>query len=102
MFLLCMTNFFLYWNMNDWAPDMIMGRPTWLASHGYPEMDKWPTAELTFNTNYVWSHTEFNPQQTMRGKMALYAYLYGLSLKKKKWEINLCNSYLFYICFRGL
>lgn len=73
-----------YWNMNDWAPGMIMGRPTWLASHGYPKMDKWPIAELVFNTDYVWAHTEFTPQQTMRGKMALYAYLYGLSLKKKK------------------
>jgi endoglucanase len=68
-----------YWNMNDWAPNMIMGRPSWLASHGYPEQEKWPTAELFFNTDYVWSHTEFTPQQTMRGKMALYGYLLGLN-----------------------
>ncbi len=73
-----------YWNMHDWAPDMIMGRPSWLASHGYPEMEKWPSSELAFNTDYVWAHTEFTPQQTMRGKMALYAYLYGLQLKRSK------------------
>lgn len=73
-----------YWNMNDWAPGMIMGRPSWLASHGYPAMEYWPVAELAFNTDYVWAHTEFTPQQTMRGKMALYAYLYGLQLKKSR------------------
>jgi hypothetical protein len=32
-----------------------------------------------FNTKYVWAHNEFTPQQTMRGKMALYGYLYGIS-----------------------
>jgi endoglucanase len=68
-----------YWNMNDWAPNMIMGRPSWMASHGYPASDQWPVAELFFNTDYVWSHTEFTPQQTMRGKMALYGYLYSLT-----------------------
>jgi hypothetical protein len=41
--------------------------------------DQWPAAELFFNTDYVWSHTEFTPQQTMRGKTALYGYLYGIS-----------------------
>jgi endoglucanase len=70
-----------YWNMNDWAPAMIMGRPSWLASKGYPAQEEWPVAELFFNTDYVWSHTEFTPQQTLRGKNALYGYLYGLSLK---------------------
>ncbi len=68
-----------YWNMNDWAPAMIMGRPSWLASHGYPQQNQWPAGELFFNTDYVWAHTEFTPQQTMRGKMALYAYLYALT-----------------------
>ncbi len=67
-----------YWNMNDWAPGRIMGRPSWLASHGYPEQSKWPVGELFFETDYVWSHTEFTPQQTMRGKQALYGYLYGI------------------------
>jgi endoglucanase len=73
-----------YWNMNDWAPAMIMGRPSWLASHGYPEQNQWPQAELCFNTDYVWSHTEFTPQQTMRGKNALYGYLYGVYKKSEK------------------
>jgi len=69
-----------YWNLNDWAPNMIMGRPTWMASHGFPKKEKWPVAELFFNTDYVWSHTEFTPQQTLRGKFALYTYLHGLTL----------------------
>jgi hypothetical protein len=38
----------------------------------------WPKAEAYFNTRYVWAHSEFTPQQTMRGKAALYGYLYGL------------------------
>jgi endoglucanase len=72
-----------YWNMNDWAPNMIMGRPSWMAAKGYPAQRLWPTGELFFNTDYVWSHTEFTPQQTMRGKTALYGYLYGLSQTDK-------------------
>ncbi len=71
-----------YWNMNDWAPGMIMGKPSWLASHGYPEQAQWPKSELAFNTDYMWSPTEFTPQQTMRGKTALYGYLYGLRGKE--------------------
>jgi endoglucanase len=73
-----------YWNMNDWNPAMIMGRPSWLASHGFPEKEKWPVAELFFNTDYVWAHTEFTPQQTLRGKFALYAYLHSLSIISNK------------------
>jgi hypothetical protein len=73
-----------YWNMNNWAPDRIMGRPGWLASHGYPEQDKWPVGELFFPTDYVWAHTEFTPQQTMRGKQALYGYLYGITQNHQK------------------
>jgi hypothetical protein len=38
----------------------------------------WPKAEAYFNTRYVFSHSEFTPQQTMNGKAALYGYLYGL------------------------
>lgn len=71
-----------YWNMHDWRPAMIMGRPGWLASHGHPAQDLWPQAELFFNTDYVWAHTEFTPQQTLRGKNALYGYLYGVFLNK--------------------
>ncbi|ERP39049.1 cellulase N-terminal Ig-like domain-containing protein [Chitinivibrio alkaliphilus] len=68
-----------YHNMDDWAPGMIMGRPSWLAEQGYPAQDDWPDGELWFNTDYVWSHSEFTLRQTMRGKQALYGYLYGIS-----------------------
>jgi endoglucanase len=73
-----------YINTDDWAPSMIMGRPSWMTSKCYPTWvtnpnpTNWPQAESYFNTRYVWAHSEFTPQQTMRGKMALYAYLYGL------------------------
>jgi len=68
-----------YLNTDDWAPGMIMGRPSWMTSKCYPAYDKWAKAEGYFNTRYVWSHSEFTPQQTMRGKMALYGYLYGIN-----------------------
>jgi hypothetical protein len=67
-----------YINTDDWSPSLIMGRPSWMTSKCYPEYSKWPKAEGYFNTRYVWSHVEFTPQQTMRGKTALYGYLYGL------------------------
>jgi len=57
---------------------MIMGRPSWMTSKCYPAYAEWPKAEGYFNTRYVWSHSEFTPQQTMRGKAALYGYLYGI------------------------
>ncbi len=67
-----------YLNTDDWYTGMIMGRPSWMHSKCYPDYSGWPKAEGYFNTRYVWAHSEFTPQQTMRGKMALYAYLYGL------------------------
>lgn len=67
-----------YINTEDWAPGMIMGRPSWMYSKCYPDYTLWPKAEGYFNTRYVWAHSEFTPQQTMRGKMALYGYLYGI------------------------
>jgi endoglucanase len=67
-----------YHNMDDWASGMIMGRPSWMALQGYPAQGQWPAGELWFNTDYVWSHGEFTPRQTMRGKQALYGYLYGI------------------------
>lgn len=68
-----------YMNLDDWSPSMVMGRPSWMYSKGYPSTTtNWPRAELYFNTRYVWSHAEFTPQQTMRGKLALYAYLYAI------------------------
>ncbi len=69
-----------YLNMDGWFCGMLMGCPPRLHDHSYPEnMDLWPKGELYFNTRFVWAHSEFTPQQTMRGKMALYGYLYGIS-----------------------
>jgi hypothetical protein len=51
-----------------------------MTAQCYPDYNsKWPKAEGYFNTRYVYAHSEFTPQQTMRGKMALYGYLYGIS-----------------------
>ena len=71
-----------YYNLDDWAPAMIMGRPSWMWSKCFPSNNittTWPRAELFFDTRFVWAHSEFTPQQTMRGKQALYTYLYALS-----------------------
>jgi len=73
-----------YMNLDDWAPGMTMGTPSQLHRRCYPPDFKknWPIDEGYFDTRYVWAHNEFTPQQTMRGKMALYGYLYGLSKRK--------------------
>ncbi len=68
-----------YMNMDDWFSGMVMGRPSALSSRGYPPAANWPAGELFFNTRYVWAHSEFTPQQTMRGKQALYGYLYAIT-----------------------
>jgi endoglucanase len=68
-----------YLNMDDWAPNMIMGKPGWMAAKDYPAASLWPRGECYYNTRYVWAHSEFTPQQTMRGKAALYGYLYGIN-----------------------
>lgn len=70
-----------YQNTDDWGKGgMIMSAPSWMAAQCYPDYNsKWPKAEGYFNTRYVYAHSEFTPQQTMRGKMALYGYLYGIS-----------------------
>jgi hypothetical protein len=71
-----------YMNIDDWACGMVMGCPSWLYKKGYPaDFTKWPMAEAYFNTRYVWAHSEFTPQQTMRGKTALYGYLYGIGTR---------------------
>jgi hypothetical protein len=67
-----------YLNTDDWASGMVMGRPSWMTAFSYPDNSTWPKAEVYFNTRYVWAHAEFTPQQTMRGKIALYGYLYGI------------------------
>lgn len=68
-----------YLNVDDWDKNMVMGSPSWMTSKSYPaNFSTWPKAEAYFNTRYVWAHSEFTPQQTMRGKTALYGYLYGV------------------------
>ena len=68
-----------YLGMGDWGSSMA-GSPSRLHEFSYPEgIDTWPMGELYFNTRYVYAHSEFTPQQTMSGKMALYSYLYSLS-----------------------
>jgi len=72
-----------YYNDDDWAASMIMGSPGKVLDQTlYPDDGQWPKAEKFIDTRYVWAHTEFTPQQTMRGKMALYGYLYGLNRMK--------------------
>jgi hypothetical protein len=70
-----------YMNLNDWYPNMVMGRPSALYEDSYPAnvTSTWPYGEAYFPSRWVWAHTEFTPRQTMRGKMALYGYLYGLA-----------------------
>jgi len=72
-----------YFNLDDWDQSMTMGSPSKLYTNCYPSNFKttWPADEGYFNTRYVWAHNEFTPQQTMRGKMALYGYLYGITKK---------------------
>ncbi|MCR4921725.1 MAG: glycoside hydrolase family 9 protein [Bacteroidaceae bacterium] len=47
----------------------------------YPDWDKgaWPQQETYFNQRYFWVNSEFTPRTTMRGKMALLAYLYAIT-----------------------
>ena len=54
--------------------------PQWFVEKCYPEWKAggWPHQEAYFNCRYMWANGEFTPRQTMRGKMALYGYLYSL------------------------
>lgn len=66
------------------------GTETWSKGNGgdarilldrcYPSWDNggWPRQESFFNQRYLWVNSEFTPRETMRGKMALLAYLYGI------------------------
>lgn len=69
-----------YMNLDDWG-SMVMARPSTLYANSYPEnfRSTWPMGEAYFPSRWVWAHNEFTPRQTMRGKMALYGYLYGLA-----------------------
>ncbi len=67
-----------YNNLDPWNSDN-GSNPRWFTDRGYPDWDKggWPHQEAHFNNRYSWANGEFTPRQTMRGKMALYGYLYG-------------------------
>jgi hypothetical protein len=67
-----------YFNNVDWGGGMVMGNPSWMTAFSYPANATWPMGEAYFNTRYVYAHSEFTPQQTMRGKIALYGFLYGI------------------------
>ncbi len=65
------------------------GTETWSPNNGgdgklilkycYPKWEEgWPEQESYFNQRYFWVNAEFTPRETMRGKMALLAYLYGI------------------------
>lgn len=71
-----------YLNTFDWSTVLTEGMPSVLTSQGYPDFNEWPMAEGYFNTRYMFAHSEFTPQQSMRGKTALYAYLYFIGINK--------------------
>ena len=66
------------------------GTETWSPGNGgdarillnrcYPSWNDggWPRQESYFNQRYMWVNAEFTPRETMRGKMALLGYLYGI------------------------
>ena len=70
------------------------GTETWSAGNGgdariilercYPDWTDggWPRQESFFNIRYMWVNGEFTPRETMRGKMALLGYLYGIRKDK--------------------
>lgn len=82
---------------NDGAPGThpgqtpFNGTETWTKGNGgdarilldqcYPSWDNggWPRQESYFNQRYLWVNSEFTPRETMRGKMALLAYLHAIS-----------------------
>lgn len=81
---------------NDGSPEShpgqtpFNGTETWSAGNGgdarillnrcYPSWydGGWPQQESFFNQRYMWVNGEFTPRETMRGKMALLGYLYGI------------------------
>lgn len=69
-----------YNNLDPWGTDHNGHNPQWFVQKCYPEWISggWPHQEAFFNCRYVWANGEFTPRQTMRGKMALYAYLFGI------------------------
>ncbi len=71
-----------YMNAEPWG-EGYMFDPKWYASKGYPSWDQWPHGEALWRARYCFANNEFTPQQTMRGKMCLLAYLYGIREKSR-------------------
>ena len=63
-----------------WSPGFNGGDARVILSRCYPDWNigGWPQQESFFNIRYMWVNGEFTPRETMRGKMALLAYLYGI------------------------
>ncbi|MDE5996645.1 MAG: glycoside hydrolase family 9 protein, partial [Muribaculaceae bacterium] len=62
-----------------WSPGHNGGDARVLLAYCYPKWeDGWPSQESFFNQRYFWVNGEFTPRETMRGKMALLAYLHGI------------------------
>jgi endoglucanase len=73
-----------YMNTESWGGNMVGSNPGIVFDRFYyPMIDNWPHAEKYINTRFIWTHSEFTPRQTMRGKALLYAYLYGLYKNNK-------------------
>lgn len=63
-----------------WSPGHNGGDARVLLANCYPKWEEgWPSQESFFNQRYFWVNGEFTPRETMRGKMALLAYLNALS-----------------------
>lgn len=59
-----------------WSPGHNGGDARVLLAYCYPKWEEgWPSQESFFNQRYFWVNGEFTPRETMRGKMALLAYL---------------------------
>lgn len=68
-----------YHNLDNWGGSHNGSHPEWFTERCYPLWESgWPHQEAFFNSRYCWANSEFTPRQTMRGKMALYAYLYSI------------------------
>jgi len=73
-----------YLNTESWGGHMVGSNPGIVFDNFfYPGVENWPHAEKYINTRFIWSHSEFTPRQTMRGKTLLYAYLYGIYKNNK-------------------
>jgi hypothetical protein len=63
-----------------WSPGHNGGDARVILAYCYPDWNNggWPRQESYFNQRYFWVNGEFTPRETMRGKMALLAYLYAI------------------------